>query len=823
MLPLILAGPILRRVDATTCAVWMALSRPAELELKVWQGQQMAGAVGAVMSNDAPVATGKAKTRAIGRNLHVAVVAIDLKPPTMSFQPGRVHSYDVVIDGTRSLKSEKLLRDEKDGLRIDDVDPAAPFHLALGYVEDGLPSFVTPPAELDGLRIAHASCRKASYSGPDAMTWLDDWIAEKRVAAPLERPQQLYLTGDQIYGDDVATSLLPMLTKLGTDLIGVENFPYEGTAVTELNGDTFPPLRRARFVREAARMSSTDAKNHLLGFGEYSAMYLAAWSSRAWFPLGADEAMFSEGTHPDTQAYLTRWETCHGGDTAAWKIAAKKQHEEGGDREATEAFRAAVPKVARALANCPTYMIWDDHEVTDDWNLSGRWITRVYANPVGQQIVRNAMLAYAVFQGWGNDPLAFDTGNNKAVLDEAEGFAAAPGLYRAMPGAIDELFGFPGADDAKRAKWHYRVDGPRHSTIVLDTRTRRDTGGAASTRAPKLLGGSLNEQVPAGPLTDGRELLVVVSGAPVLGPTLFDRTLQPLASIATDANNVRKKLLADRADDPCRSMKLQLALTDGDMANDLEGWGADEVAQEELLKRLATYPRVVILSGDVHFSCTLDMEYWRKPKTGQPVEPSRIVQLTCSGARNGWPLAAESQFRKNTVFQDLLRGVLVERVAWEKEAPITLPTGVAIGPGRRARMKRSPALLPVIGWPAGTTITEEPDWRWRLRLVRDARPPTPGGPFEPPPLSGDPDAGGFDGYVAVLQRHQLATMQKPRLLRTLNFLSSVGLVSIGGGGGELTHTLLTAATPDGQDYAAGTVHVVGLGPTGAAQPVLRTS
>jgi len=60
--------------------------------------------------------------------------------------------------------------------------------------------------------------------------------------------------------------------------------------------------------------------------------------------------------------------------------------------------------VRRALANVPTYMIFDDHDVTDDWNLTARWRDRVRASPAGRRIVANALAAYWAFQGWGNDP-----------------------------------------------------------------------------------------------------------------------------------------------------------------------------------------------------------------------------------------------------------------------------------------------------------------------------------------------------------------------------------------------------------------------------------
>ena len=36
-------------------------------------------------------------------------------------------------------------------------------------------------------------------------------------------------------------------------------------------------------------------------------------------------------------------------------------------------FRKNLPKVQRALANVPTYMILDDHDVTDDYFLNPVW------------------------------------------------------------------------------------------------------------------------------------------------------------------------------------------------------------------------------------------------------------------------------------------------------------------------------------------------------------------------------------------------------------------------------------------------------------------
>ena len=44
--------------------------------------------------------------------------------------------------------------------------------------------------------------------------------------------------------------------------------------------------------------------------------------------------------------------------------------------------------------------------------------TSIFIALFGRQLVRNAVMAYGVFQGWGNDPAVFETGKNKELLDE---------------------------------------------------------------------------------------------------------------------------------------------------------------------------------------------------------------------------------------------------------------------------------------------------------------------------------------------------------------------------------------------------------------------
>src|SRR5207248_8985191 len=70
-------------------------------------------------------------------------------------------------------------------------------------------------------------------------------------------------------------------------------------------------------------------------------------------------------------------------------------------------MRRALPYVRRALANISVYMVMDDHEITDDWNMTKSWETRVKRSKTGRRIVANGLAAYWIFQAWGNNPDLF--------------------------------------------------------------------------------------------------------------------------------------------------------------------------------------------------------------------------------------------------------------------------------------------------------------------------------------------------------------------------------------------------------------------------------
>jgi hypothetical protein len=199
----VLAGPIVRRVDAASASVWIAVNEPCRVTLRVWNGLESAG------TTRSPAFVGSRSTRRAGDELHVAVVTA-----VGQYQPGTLYSYDLELSTgaeSKTLDSLQLLADGSFDGRS---------HRALGYEPAMLPSFAMSPLELTDLRLLHGSCRLPDTHLQDAMVWIDDLIADDRTSA-IRRPHQLVLSGDQIYADEVGALFLAMVTDASNLLLGL--------------------------------------------------------------------------------------------------------------------------------------------------------------------------------------------------------------------------------------------------------------------------------------------------------------------------------------------------------------------------------------------------------------------------------------------------------------------------------------------------------------------------------------------------------------------------------------------------------------------------
>ncbi|MGH8523607.1 MAG: hypothetical protein ACREXY_05150, partial [Gammaproteobacteria bacterium] len=570
-LPLLLAGPIVRRVEPQLASVWVALSEPATVTLKLWEGRVTAGSGNLLNSSEPP----GARTIRVGDELHIALPLIKILPTSPRLlESGKIYSYDIEItttSGTHMLKSLGLLTTGTvDGRRVE----------ALGFEENFLPSFVLPPAEITDLHVIFGSCRLVNSDHLDAMPWIDDLMRENPDENPYsykdanKRPHQLFLGGDQIYADDVGLCHMHMLIDLSKRLIGdhppeaLENvgearelLPVGSIRKRQSNGPPtkfedygpeiklgaantslsdfmlpadhpwFPAGRRYLQSIVDAQMTSTDGTSHLFAFGEFAAMYLSVWSNAVWTPhrdprepelldLPTMEEVIERAKWPDTistyvgsplnveeirndspfrdEGYVGyerkdngKYEDDDGKPLTAAEKFAKRVDELKlalrRERARLTLFHDGLAKVRRALANIPTYMMFDDHDFTDDWNLNPLWYDRVYNTDLGVTSARNALASYAVFQDWGNDPIKYEKRDDyKELLARiAQLFPTGePGPVAEAANRLDALFGFKeqvvsdpvtGRFPARNPviKWHYSVPGPKHLAVAIDNRTRR--------------------------------------------------------------------------------------------------------------------------------------------------------------------------------------------------------------------------------------------------------------------------------------------------------------------------------------------------------------
>ena len=641
--------------------------------------------------------------------------------------------------------------------------------------------------------------------------------------------------------------MLPSLTNLAHELLAThEMIRLDGATEFPLTTENFPADSRQKLCGESAKFTSVAMASQLIGLGEFYAAYLMAWSEACWDTLIEELPPVTDSAVRDK---LTDWDGCITqleaavGDAADDKAKAEKALKKARkgrrnavalfrkQRQRLEGYRLNVPVVRRILANVPTYMIFDDHEITDDWNLTQEWRNRVLTTNLGSTILRNGLVAYAVCQGWGNDPAAFAKGDNKKLLDDAVKLYAFENVDVNARTAIDEVIG-NGATRTVKVTWNYSIDFEAHRVVVLDTRNHRQLFGH---RPPGLLtSDALQKQLAAGPLPPHLQLLLVVSPAPVLGPAVSDHIIQPLGARVVDSINA---LTFDGEKAPCDGRPIDRF--GGQAKVDLEPWFADDDAVEGLLQRLSTYGTapIVVLSGDVHYGLTAVLDYWKHKPADGTFGQTRIVQFTSSAARNVWPPELVHLLRFTRRFvpgqQSLLQlKAPVERLAWTDDDPTPVDgAGNAIRP-LRARLRRNPVLVSPRGWPDGAAEQRPPDWAWRLVLVPDVRSDDPAGAGarpdqvrQPPPPPFDP-AAALEDYAEAVSRHASAAAENVQL-RTIVAEFNVGAVRFhrDEGDGHLVargelYSRNYKRKPAPADAAINTLHEVPLVPTAEPRPTI---
>ena len=667
-LPLILAGPILRRTEADQLSVWVALKAAADIDLHVF------AAAGEAVDQTQSILRGRASTVEIGQSLHLALITARPQTPDQRLMPGKLYAYDLKFYPKRK-STDEVSTDDVNNKALNEL--AIPLTQALrsaqfpqvniSYFDHGLPTFSLPPEDLNELKILHGSCRKLHDKELDALPIVDQMIAES-ATCPNSRPHQLFFTGDQIYGDEVADVFLWTIQQLQPALFGWKETVLD--VIPEAIPSEHLKAGQRRVIAEShagltASLQGDQQKtqSHLLRFSEYCTSYLFTWSECLWqFHLPTAQAVGHTGEaakrwNKQVQ-YLT--ETAH-----------------------------SLPMVRRSLANVATYMIFDDHDVSDDWNLNQDWCLRVLGKPLGRQVVRNALLSYALFQGWGNTPEQFLPHTVGAdLLAAVERWSQSEGQDEQAVATIQHAIGLPLIDPLTdlpqfksdgevwvlqspedSLKWHYRVPASAHEVIVLDTRTQR--------------GYPIDQPLDAPPQ--------------LLSPTAFMQQLKPMLKEADSKNmtfivaptNVFTLEILDRIQ---RLGKLLNKAYDMDIG---DAWNLEPTARLRLMQELLRdRQQIIILSGDIHFGAAVRVDFWRHPAdTAQTFTRSRtqpdacLVQLVASAICNSELLTE--------VLQTKIKLPLSERVRyWVGYANETIETEITPSLWRSLKQWISPLSHP---------------------------------------------------------------------------------------------------------------------------------
>ncbi|CAN3129790.1 PhoD-like phosphatase metallophosphatase domain-containing protein [Mycobacterium sp. smrl_JER01] len=270
------------------------------------------------------------------------------------------------------------------------------------------------------------------------------------------------------------------------------------------------------------------------------------------------------------------------------------------------------PEIRWILSTLPTAMIFDDHDIRDDWNTSGAWRRKVNEKPWWRDRIHAGLASYWVYQHLGNlspDELATDEDYRKVA---AGGGDRWPHLVELADRADAEV------DGDKGLRFSFRWDLGRSRLVMVDSRNARILDGGDR----KMLGDRefrwLEEQIRDDlPAVD--HLLIGTSLPWLLPPALGD--LQTINEFAAGRGGVRGAL----------AEKVR-------QTADLEHWPAflnSFLRLSELLRTAASDPArgpatVSVLSGDVHHSYAARADF--PESTG-----ARVHQLVCSPVHNYVP------------------------------------------------------------------------------------------------------------------------------------------------------------------------------------------
>jgi len=393
------------------------------------------------------------------------------------------------------------------------------------------------------------------------------------------------------------------------------------------------------------------------------------------------DQVYADDVSPDTESFIA---------TRGRRDGAPED-EVADFEEYTQLYREAwsEPVVRWLLSTLPTSMIFDDHDVHDDWNTSAAWVEEMRRKPWWQARIEGAMMSYWVYQHLGNlapEDLADDT------------------QYPAIRGrdGSEPLRAFARRADreSKGARWSYVRDFGRVRLLVLDSRSGRVLDGPTHR---KMLDDAEFAWAREHAGADVDHLLVATTLPYLLPPALHNLEAWNEAVAAG-----RWGRRAARVGERMRQ------------GADLEHWAAfedsfrrlTELIREVAAGRLGRAPAsLVVLSGDVHHA------YLSRVQDPSGLE-SAVYQAVCSPMRHPMPRLMQWVYRvavappSARLARWLARraGVAPPPVTWQVDEGPWFDNQIATLSlhGRRADLRLERARLGADGAPRLDTLLDRP-------------------------------------------------------------------------------------------------------------------
>jgi hypothetical protein len=325
--------------------------------------------------------------------------------------------------------------------------------------------------------------------------------------------------------------------------------------------------------------------------------------------------------------------------------------------EYTRLYREAWsdPDIRWLLATVPSTMIFDDHDVRDDWNISEAWVKEMRATDWWDARISGAFMSYWIYQHLGNLAPP-ELAHERLLADLSGGGDGGPRLREAAR-AFDR--------ETTASRFAYHRDFGRSRLVVIDSRAARVlTGGARD------MVDADEWQWIAEHARGAYDHLIIASTLPVF-------MLEAIHHLEAWNEAV------------CAGAWGRLAARVGERvrrALDLEHWPAFQqsfATMVELLHELAEGPdspgTISIIGGDVHTAYIAEVSLGAAQR-------SQVFQIVCSPFRN--PLHPHERrvvrllrTRPATVVCRWLArsaGVKPSAVDWRLVTPVTFDNSVAV-------------------------------------------------------------------------------------------------------------------------------------------------